>query len=276
MTRGRPTYLMVLAVVGATSCSDASPATEADASPADGASADAADATSPPVDAGNDAPTVPASLPPMPVISRKVPAFASSGKATDGNDDSYDTEWRSSETTSVATPSWLAYDLSSVATPNRGQVDVVWYSGGGYTEYDLYAKNGSVGYNAPRDYVIQGNAAPGGSLPSTGWVDLAAITGNTYLSRQLPLNLSGYNWVRMFVTAINGTTFNFNTSVNLDVHDTSLGLADSWLFLGDSITAFASRTDGAGIGAQSFAPASRASFPPQRAREKAAGTRRPR
>jgi hypothetical protein len=235
-----------------------------DASPPDGATtpeggrdgAPTTDATRPALESGADASpdAGPPALAPMPVISRGAPAFASSGTATDANDASYDTMWRSNETTSAATPSWLAYDLSSVPVVQRGRVDVVWYGvGGGYAEYDLNAKPGAITYNEPRDYTIEGNAAAGGALPTAGWVTLVTVTGNTYISSQHPLDLTGYNWVRFHVTAINGTTSNLNTSVNLDVHDASNGVLDSWLFLGDSITAFALRNDGAGIGAQSFA-----------------------
>lgn len=192
----------------------------------------------------------------MQVISRGVPAFASSGTAGLANDADYDTMWRSNETTSSATPSWLAYDLSRVPAAQRQHVDVVFYAvGGGYAEYDLQAKSGAVSYNEPRDYTIEGNAAPGGAsaAPTTGWQTLATVTGNTLISRQHAIDLTGYSWLRFDVTAINGTTQNLNTALNLDVHDASMGIEDSWLFLGDSITAFAMRNDGAGIGAPSFA-----------------------
>lgn len=193
---------------------------------------------------------------PMPVISRGVPAFASSGTASLANDADYDTMWRSNETTSTATPSWLAYDLSGVPAAQRQHVDVVFYAvGGDYAEYDIYAKSGAITYNEPRDYTIEGNAAPGGgsAAPTTGWQTLVTVTGNTLISKQHAIDLTGYSWLRLNVTAINGTTQNYNTAVNLDVHDASNGIDDSWLFLGDSITAFAMRNDGAGIGAPSFA-----------------------
>jgi hypothetical protein len=198
---------------------------------------------------------------PMPIISFGLPAHASSGNAGDANDRSYDTQWRSTENTSPATPSWIAYDLSSVPPPKRGQVDVVWYNGnGGYAEYDTFAQAGGT-YNQPRDYDLEANAAPGGTPPASGWVTLATVKGNTYVSREHDVNLAGYNWLRMKVTAINGTSFNENTAINLDVHDASHGISDSWLFLGDSITAFAMRNDGAGIGAKSFSELINASKP---------------
>jgi hypothetical protein len=202
-----------------------------------------------PVDAG---------MTPMPVISFGVPAYASSGTPGLANDNSYDTQWRSNENTSVATPSWIAYDLSSVPAAQRGQVDVVWYNGnGGYDEYDNEVASSActppcTAYNEPADYMFEGNAAPGGALPDGGWVTLLTVTGNTYISRGAALDLTGYNWLQMFVTGINGTTYNTNTALNLDVQNAAQGLNDAWLFLGDSITAFAMRNDGAGISAPSF------------------------
>jgi hypothetical protein len=197
----------------------------------------------------------------MPIISNGVPAYASSGTAKSANDGSYDTEWRSNELTSPSTPSWIAYDLSSVPSAQRGQVDVVWYNADGdYADYDKYAQGGDT-YDEPRDYTIDSNTAPGGALPSSGWVTLATVTGNTYVSREQVVNLAGATWLRMRVTAINGSQDNMNTSLNLDVHDASRGVTDSWLFLGDSITAFALRNDGAGIGASSFSQLVRASNP---------------
>jgi hypothetical protein len=195
---------------------------------------------------------------PMPVISRNVPAYASSGDPTQANDASCDTQWRSSENTSSATPSWIAYDLSGVSSASRGQVDVAWYNANGlYSDYDLYAKSGDA-YNDPRDYTIDVNAAPGGALPASGWQTLVTVTGNTMISREHVIDLrpssgSAYNWLRIRVTAINGAEYNTNTAFNLDVHDASQGVQDSWLFLGDSITSFSARNDGAGIGAPSFA-----------------------
>jgi lysophospholipase L1-like esterase len=194
----------------------------------------------------------PAVLPPMPIVSFGVPAYASSGTASHANDRSYDTAWRSNETTSPSTPSWIAYDLSSVPAARRGPVDIAWDNGnGGYNDYEIFPKGGDA-YNLPRDYTLDASAAAGGSVPGSGWVTLVTVTGNTYFSREHAVNLAGYNWLRMKVTAINGCAMNLNTSLNLDVHDASHGVSDAWLFLGDSITAFAMRNDGAGISARSF------------------------
>src|SRR5689334_22326449 len=68
--------------------------------------------------------------PPMPVISRGVPAYASAngGAAGQANDGDYSTEWRSTTAPTAANPQWLAYDLSGVPAARRGKVDYAWYN----------------------------------------------------------------------------------------------------------------------------------------------------
>ena len=168
----------------------------------------------------------------MPVISRGKPAFASSAQqpASEANDASYSTYWRS------VGPAWLAYDLSSVPAGTRGQVVVGWYNDPITTPYD-HTVIGESGYNNLRAYTIGVNPAPGGGNPPTsGWVTLATVANNTYPSRQHVVNMTGFNWIRINITAIDGSGGNMDALINMDVHDASLGAQDSWMFYGDSIT----------------------------------------
>jgi lysophospholipase L1-like esterase len=169
---------------------------------------------------------------PWPVISRNVPAFSSAGyyPAAQANDGSYDTYWRSQ-----GTPAWLAYDLSATPMAERQQVLLVWYNDQ-TASYDHTAiKN--YAYNLPQDYTIDANAAPGGTAaPTTGWVTLLKVQGNRYHSRQHILNMAGYNWIRMYVTAVDGAPENEDVSINMDVYDAHMGTSDDWIFFGDSIT----------------------------------------
>jgi len=174
---------------------------------------------------------------PMPVIGRKVPSFTSATSSPYGpqlaNDDSYGSNWRSG-----TIPAWLAYDLSGVPVENRIQVVLVWYNNA-TGDYD-HVVGGSVGYNVPGAYTIEANAAAGGSgPPESDWVSLESVTANTYHSRQHVLDLTGYNWIRMRVTASDGSPQNEDVALNLDVYDASQGLADDWIFYGDSISAAA-------------------------------------
>jgi hypothetical protein len=171
----------------------------------------------------------------MTVISRSVPAFASGGyAASNGNDNDYSTTWRSIQVPSVSSPKWLAYNLSGVPAAKRGQV-VVWWANN-YTSDYLNATNAPF-YTVPKNYTLQANAAPGGaSAPTSGWVTLTTVTENTFPVRTHSLDLSGYNWIRMSVTASRGGSGNNDVSFQMDVFDASQGSADSWIILGDSLT----------------------------------------
>jgi hypothetical protein len=139
----------------------------------------------------------PAGVTSWPVISRDVPAFASSGTAADANDDSYDTSWRA-DTTSA----WLAYDLSAVPAAERGKVLVVWYNSS--YNYDHTLIN-DYSYNMPGDYTIDVNPAPGGGdPPAMGWVTRVTVKGNHCHSRRHVIDMTGDNWIRINVTAVDG------------------------------------------------------------------------
>ncbi len=233
---------------------------------------------------------------PMPVISRGVPAYASSaqsqGSAADGNSADYEVYWQSaSQPISSAAPAWLAYDLSSVPVCQRGKVLVSWYQPVGYDAFDPYDftiptsydpamdSTGNGQYGLPMNYVLEGNAAPGGgSAPASGWVALlpSAVANNVYHARTHLVDLTGYDWIRMRVTAVTDSATTPETPVSspsqdvafkLDVQDASLGADDSWLFLGDSITSHCmSNVEGGTNGADKtfseLVNASKASFFP--------------
>src|SRR5256712_710921 len=180
---------------------------------------------------------------PMPVISRGVPAYTndSCAVASSANDSSYDTQWWTCATPSTAAPLYLAYDLSGVPVANRGQVLVLWFNDPQTMQYDYtYVEVHPCctwkAFGIPSGYTLEANAAPGGTLPTSGWVALATVSGNALHSRQHSLNLSGYNWFRMNVTASVGSTKDYGVILNLDIHDASAGFQDDWIFYGDSIT----------------------------------------
>lgn len=169
---------------------------------------------------------------PMSLISRNVPAFASSGynPASDANDTSYDTSWRSQ-----GAPAWLAYDLSGAPVAKRSKVLVAWYNETGNYDHTIIGYNA---YNMPQNYTIDVNSAPGGgNPPAAGWVTLVSVKGNHYHSREHVIDMAGNNWLRMNITATDGSVQNFDAALNMDVYDASRGVSDDWIFFGDSITA---------------------------------------
>jgi lysophospholipase L1-like esterase len=112
---------------------------------------------------------------------------------------------------------------------------VAYYNDPMTSAYDhLYI--GDNAYNNLKNYTIELNAAPGGSVPSSGWVTSVTVTNNHYHSRTHLVDMTGYNWIRINVTASDGSSGNNDAAINFDVHDASQGANDSWFFLGDSIT----------------------------------------
>jgi lysophospholipase L1-like esterase/thiol-disulfide isomerase/thioredoxin len=177
---------------------------------------------------------LPGTLAPMPVISRGIPAYASSGSALESNDSSYDTQWRSSGNP----PVWIAYDLSKLPATINGSAMLGWYADN--ANHGLEWLSGDC-YNCPGNYRIDGYPKIAGSsiLPSandTKWVSLVDVQNN-YISRAHVLALKDYAWIRMYITSFHSALYNKDAAFNLDIHDASLGTNDSWIFLGDSITA---------------------------------------
>jgi lysophospholipase L1-like esterase len=209
---------------------------------------------------------------PMPLISRNVPAYANDTcggqyPASLANDGSYDTQWRTCNVPNSLMPMTIAYDLSGVPATSRGRVIVAWYNDPTTSSYDHnfvgVLRPVGVANDIPSSYTLEGNAAPGGSLPAGGWVSLASVGGNSYHSRQHSLSLAGYNWLRMSVTASDGSPGNQGVFLNLDVHDASRAIEDDWIFYGDSITeaGMAHSSLGVGTWAQLIAAANPGYFP---------------
>jgi lysophospholipase L1-like esterase len=167
----------------------------------------------------------------MKLISRGLPAFASSGNARAANSGEYRSGWRSS-----GVPATLTYDLASVPAANRQSIYLVWYNDATYP-YD-HGMGGGPGYNNVGAYTIEANSAPGGGQPpESGWRTLESVANNTLHSRDHIVNFAGFNWLRLNATATDGTTQNYDVSIDLDVYDASSGVNDGWFFFGDSITA---------------------------------------
>ena len=162
-----------------------------------------------------------------PVISRECPAYSSSGMAASANDKYYYSFWNSNGA------DYLAYDLSAVPKNERKRVIAVWYNATG--QFDYTVLNGSSN-GVPSDYTIEVNAAEGGSYPKDGWEIVETVTGNTLHSRQHVVDMEGYNWIRINISGNDGKTGG-NTSINMDIHNVSDGISDSFIFYGDSITA---------------------------------------
>jgi len=194
------------------------------------------DAASPSRDAPFDAGPFDAARPPpglagapMPLISRGVPAFASSTDADHGpqraNDTSPNLTW-----SSATIPASLAYDLSGVPEADRQSVLVALYAAGA-PDYFAHIEAWE---QLPLDYTIASNDAPGGGVPpETGWNVLTTVHDNAFSSREHLVDLHGGNWIRIEVTRASDVA---HVGLDMDVHAAPSGVSDAWLFMGDSIT----------------------------------------
>ncbi len=169
-----------------------------------------------------------ADITPNPVISRNCPVYAGSGQASSANDEHYFSFWFGSS------PDYLAYDLSGVPEEERTQVIAAWHNATG--QYDPSILNGGSTNGVPSTYTIEVNAADGGTYPEDGWVIVDTVEGNTLHSRQHVVNMVGYNWIRINIAESDGKAGG-STSIQMDIHNASDGVSDSWIFFGDSITA---------------------------------------
>jgi len=173
-------------------------------------------------DAGFPDPTT--SPVPMPWISEGVPAFATSGDPLPATDDVTTNCWAPS-----SLPASITYDISGAHVD--GPIYVAWYAihAGAWL-----ADAASAGDQFPTDYTIEIHTAPSSATPPTsGWTEIASVTGNVHGSRGLLANAAGANWVRMTVTAASGGS---TPCIDLDVHSAPQGASDAFLFMGDSIT----------------------------------------
>lgn len=106
------------------------------------------------------------------------------------------------------------------------RVAVVWRGGGTSFDENVYHDNS---YGRPSEYYIEASA------DGTKWTTLTHVTNNTYNTRQFLFDIAGkaFTKIRMRVTSLVGT---YDGRIALEIHDARNGSADTYLFLGDSIT----------------------------------------
>jgi lysophospholipase L1-like esterase len=178
----------------------------------------------------------------MPKVSQGRPTtgnngFGGSFDPANATDADYNTQYRSVAIPSVGTPQWVAVDISNLTAGQKAAMFAHLRSDiSTYPYYDTTVANV---YTIPEDYKIQGNAAAGGgAAPGSGWVDIATVTGSFFTSRAFNLgSVASYNWIRVSCTKSHGGVSNDDAAYQLDLHNASDGIDDSFLALGTSITA---------------------------------------
>lgn len=185
-----------------------------------------------------------AAVTPNPLVSRGKPVFAGQDAADAPTlvDGSYGQSGPGASWRPGSVPAWAAIKVGS-----------------GFSRLLLsWTSSSNVNYTGvtgvPADYVLE--TSPDSTNGSDGtWKTVASVFGNGVRTRAHSFSFSGDQWVRMTITrAPSGIDLDA-----LDVHDLSSGSADTWFFMGDSITALAYNR---AVGHQpSFAAQIQQSFP---------------
>lgn len=169
--------------------------------------------------------------PPNPLISRGKPVFASRDvlNAAGVVDGHYCTQpgWHTG-----TFPTWLAINVGA----GPSSLLLSWNSG--YA--DDYAGDQTTAHTGlPATYTIETSADSTNGSDGT-WQTAALVQGNGARTRAHTIPFAGASWVRMTVAAVAERTSDGRLTIDeIDLHDTSLGGADTVFFLGDSITAAA-------------------------------------
>lgn len=136
---------------------------------------------------------------------------------------------------SAQAPAWVAIQLG--AGPTR--ILVQWDDGGTYNYQD---PTSSMVYGLPRSYGIEVSSDSSNGQDGA-WTNVVTVADNAVRTRGHAIDFSGKSWVKLLITAPPTNAANGVTIGEIDVHDISAtgdGMPeDTWLFMGDSITAFA-------------------------------------
>lgn len=162
-----------------------------------------------------------AAVVPNPRISVGKPVQASpSSNATLLVDGRFGSAWN------YATGSWAAVRVGT----GPSKVLVTWNdASGNWSDAIPSAGVCQAGTTFPTSYRILTSSNSTNGSDGT-WDTLARVTGNVAASRAHVLDFAGASWVKMLVLAGSGRMD------ELEVYDASSGAADSWFFMGTSIT----------------------------------------
>ena len=158
----------------------------------------------------------------MPLLSRHVPATASSGKAAWAQDATYaafppDHMW------SCSGSCWLAYDLSSVPEQKRATLLVTLFFGGN-AQYQLNVH--ALGGVDLKGVPTGGYRLEGATSASGPWTPLVTVPALAQASRAHRVDFRGYGWLRFVAGEA--------TKLKMDVYS-AVDAAEGLLMAGDSI-----------------------------------------
>lgn len=169
-----------------------------------------------------------ADFPAAPLISRGHKPVSKQRNAASLTDGKYRSEtWLAGKPTAAA-PAAAAFEVGKGPT----RLLLVWNSSGNFPYDDTT-------YGGPGSYRIETSADSDDGEGGT-WKTVVTVTDNTVKTRAHAFDFTGQRWVRFVVTGPSPKTFEYGVQLDeIDLHDVSRGAADTWFFLGDSVTAFA-------------------------------------
>lgn len=179
---------------------------------------------------------LPRVLHPNPIVSRGRPVFsqpaANGALVVDGN--YHNGGWSAGRPTAEA-PAWVAIQLE----PGPSRVLLVWDDGGTYNYQD---PAGTDVYGLPAAYRIEVSSDSSNGQDGS-WANVVTVPANVVRTRGHAIDFTGQSWLKLIVTGTPAAAPNGVSIGEIDVHDISASAPgipdDTWLFLGDSITAFA-------------------------------------
>jgi lysophospholipase L1-like esterase len=174
--------------------------------------------------AGEVAPVTP--LRPTPLVSLGAWTAGSSpdtGRLVDGR--FRGTSWGGGQPT-PAHPAWAAIRL---LRPYR-RLLLTWTSSHNHDYFEQF-------YGAPRDYRIE-TSADSSDGRDGHWTTVVEVQRNPARSRAHAVPFEGQRWIRMVVTGLPEKLNAWGLFLDeIELHDLSSGGNDTWVFLGDSISA---------------------------------------
>jgi acyl-CoA thioesterase I len=169
---------------------------------------------------------------PNPIVSRGRPIFAHSlADGTDPktlNDGLYRADngvWRAGTPKANDAP-WAAIDIGS----GYRKLLLVWADAGTY-DYE------ETTYGSPEDYRIE-VSADSTNGQNGSWQTIVSVSKNKFHARGHSFEFTGKRWVKLVLVKAPKNSPNGLVLDEIDIHDLSGGGTDSWVFMGDSITAF--------------------------------------
>lgn len=177
---------------------------------------------------------------PNPLVSVGKPVYSSSSTGLKYINDGVFGRWMEGDP--IHSQAWYAWDISP-SNPSWIAMKI----GAGYNKLLIQSDTSSLPSHRPYDYTIETSAdSTNGS--DGAWKTVVTFVGENTLkfdfaptsARNHVIDFEGQSWIRMTITSATKTKHDSHDGVVIDelsCFDATNGTPDSWIFIGDSITA---------------------------------------